>query len=382
LRGCRCVSRKDADIHTRYRSKIWIRELLGGAVQPSLPAVVGALLIATVLFVCCLTLLTPDLLGAADCGYFMVNWRDDYAYLTSAVLHITRGDSSKQMIAVIGASASRESIATGDYFAGLMEEKLGQPFNVHQLTAGGLTHWEAAAVADCIAEHVRGVVVLEVSPGKMALPIRMFEGLVRQPRLALDSKAFDDEARLAGIKLPRRTGNFFLDHHGFFSARPAAVLNLLRGPVVPDFHQAETWRPISEEEWLKAEEALRQRIEGYAENSQRNFQVVERTIAQLREAGGIHVVLLEAVQNPRADQIMRDSPESRKSLEAYERDIRAFVKAWNVPYLNINAEAQLVPSEFIDTSHLRDAKAAERYTRVLASHLASLISSEQTDQEG
>ncbi len=340
------------------------------------------MLVAVVLFLCCVALLTQDLLAGAGCGYFMADWKDDYAYLTCTVLQAARIESPEPAIALIGASALRESIAGAEYLAGLMTEELGQNFRVLPLTAAGLTHWEASAIADRIAGRVQGVVVLEVSPGKMALPQGFFEDLVRQPRLALDAGAFDEEAHRAGIALPRRTGNFFLDHHGFFSARPWAVLNLVKGPVVPDLHQARTWRVLSEDEWAMAEASLRQRIGGYAENGPRNFEVMGRTIACLREAGGIQVVLLESVRNPRADRIMRDSPECREALTMYEKDVRAHAETWGVPYLDMTAEAELAPGEFIDTSHIWDTDAAKRYTHVLAAHLTALIKNPHTGKEG
>ena len=363
-------------------SRRWLSELAAGAFHPSLPALVGAVVVAAVLLLSCVTLLTQDLLAGADCGYFMADWKDDYAYLTCTVLQAARTDSPKPAIALIGASALRESIAGADYLAGLMTEGPGREFRVLPLTAAGLTHWEAAAIADRIAGRVQGMVVLEVSPGKMALPQGFFEDLVRQPRLALDSAAFDEEARLAGIALPRRTGNFFLDHHGFFSARPWAVLNLVKGPVVPGLHQARTWRVLSEDEWANAEASLRQRIGGYTENGPRNFEVMGRTIARLRDAGGFQVVLLESVRNPRADRIMRDSPECSKALTMYENDVRTHAETWGVPYLDITAEAELAPGEFIDTSHIWDTDAAKRYTRVLAAHLAAFMKNPQTGREG
>ena len=173
-------------------SRRWLSELAAGSFHPSLPALVGTVLVAAVLLLSCVTLLTQDLLAGADCGYFMADWKDDYAYLTCTVLQAARTDSPKPAIALIGASALRESIAGADYLAGLMTEGPGREFRVLPLTAAGLTHWEAAAIADRIAGRVQGMVVLEVSPGKMALPQGFFEDLVRQPRLALDSAAFDD----------------------------------------------------------------------------------------------------------------------------------------------------------------------------------------------
>ncbi len=359
----------------------WLSELAAGAFHPSLPALLGALLVAAVLFLSCITLLTQDLLAEANCGYFMVDWKDDYAYLTCTVLQEARDNSPEPVIALIGASALRESIAGADDLAGLMKEELGRKVRVVPLTAAGLTHWEAAAIADLVAGHMQGVVILGVSPGKMALPRGFFEDLVRQPRLALDSSAFDEEADLAGIALPRRTGNFFLDHHGFFSARPSAVLNLVTGPVVPDLHQARTWRILSEDEWANAEISLLGRVGGYTENGTRNFEVMGRTIERLRGAGGIQPVLLESVRNPRADQVMRDSPACREALTRYEEDVLAYAAAWDVPYLDITAEAELTPASFIDTSHIWDMDAAKRYTRVLASHLAALIKNTQLDRE-
>lgn len=374
----RLTSTEDGENRSPRR---WLCELTAGAFHPSLPALLGALLVAAVLFLSCVALLTQDLLAEANCGYFMVDWKDDYAYLTCTTLQAARRSSPEPVIALIGASALRESIAGADELAGLMEEALGRTVRVVPLTAAGLTHWEAAGIAGLVAGHLQGVVILEVSPGKMALPRGFFEDLVRQPRLALDSGVFDYEAGLAGIGVPRRTGNFFLDHHGFFSARPTAVLNLMTGPVIPDLHQARTWRSLSEDEWAKAETSLFHRVGAYPENGACNFEVMGRTIERLREAGGIQPVLLESVRNPRADQIMRDSPACREALTRYEEDVRAYAAAWDVPYLDITAEAELTPEAFIDTSHLWDMDAAKRYTRVLASHVAALMKNTQIDRE-
>nr|HPJ98605.1 hypothetical protein [Candidatus Hydrogenedentota bacterium] len=64
-----------------------------------------------------------------------------------------------------------------------------------------------------------------------------------------------------------------------------------------------------------------------------------------------------------------------------EEDVLAYAAAWDVPYLDITAEAELTPASFIDTSHIWDMDAAKRYTRVLASHLAALIKNTQLDRE-
>ena len=128
--------------------------------------------------------------------------------------------------------------------------------------------------------------------------------------------------------------------------------------------------------------APRPRTGGYTENGPRNIEVMERAIARRRAEDGFKVVLVETVRTTRADRHMRDSPECSKALTMYENDVRTHAETWGVPYLDITAEAELAPGEFIDTSHIWDTDAAKRYTRVLAAHLAAFMKNPQTGREG
>jgi len=354
-----------------------LREFVHGATKPSLPALVGALAVAVFLFLLCVTLITPDLLATKGYRYVLVNPGDEYACLTSEVLRVGRFPSCDLTVAVIGSSTTREAISDADHLEQLLLEKTKRSVTVYVLATGGLNHWEAVCVLDCIRDRFRGLVVLEVSPVKLSLERDHLRGFAEKPRLALDSSAFDEEVRLAGLEVPRRVNNYFLDHYQFFVARPGALLNLVNGPVQPKFHFAEHWRPPTEQEWERAVRHLASWQKTYRDNRDANLGVYARLIRRLRERDGNDIVLLEAVCNPRASAVILSTPEAKQLHEEYKADITRFARENNVAYWDLSAAAQLVPEDFVDHHHIRSPEVRRRYTEALAARLGDrLIKSE------
>src|SRR5450432_636302 len=83
---------------------------LRAAIRPSRLATGGAIVVAALLLVASCLLFTEKRVSELKPGALMLNERDEYAYLTSQVLHIAHADKEKLSVLVFGDSAIREAI--------------------------------------------------------------------------------------------------------------------------------------------------------------------------------------------------------------------------------------------------------------------------------
>jgi len=97
----------------------------------------GTLGVALTIFLLFVTLLTPELLATKGYGYFFAKPTDDYAYLTSETLRISKTAPPHQGIVLMETSNIQEAVYA-KYLEQLLQEKTKQPMTVYKLTAGGL----------------------------------------------------------------------------------------------------------------------------------------------------------------------------------------------------------------------------------------------------
>src|SRR5262249_28152763 len=143
-------------------------------------------------------------------------------------------------------------------------------------------------------------------------------------RLALSSAAFDDETRRLGLPVPRRWGNFFLDHFFFLAAREDAILRLTRKPVEAARHPADRIDPWDQQQWKMKWKSIAGWVDIYEKNRKVNFPVYERMISGLREGGNVRIALLEGVQNPKLDASADDPAEVMRVRNQYRQDVQRF----------------------------------------------------------
>lgn len=349
---------------------------LDGATQPSLPALVGTLGVAVIIFGLMLTLLTPDLMATKGYGYLLTDPTDDYAYLTSETLRIRKAASSQTSVAVLGNSFFQEALEASSLEREL-QDQTHQPITVYKLTAGGLFLWEELCILDNLPQQFQGMVVLQMEPAFLAFEReRLKGGITRHSRLALYCPAFDEEMQLARVSPPQWTGNYFIDHYKFFVARlPALLKNLLTGPVPWSDHNAEQWRLPTKLQWERAVKNLGQWQQSYHAYRTANFGVYARLLQRLHRSGQIQVALVEILVNPRARSLVFASSDTKSLYEEYQADMKRFAQEMNVPYLDFTDTTELHAHDFIDHIHLKSSQARQRYTVELARRLAEILRS-------
>jgi hypothetical protein len=354
------------------REREWLKEFVAGATQPSVGAMGGALGVAFACFMACALFLTPGLLASNDYGYFLANEEDEYAWLTCELLRLRQLPEPLLGVGLVGSSSIREAISDANDIARHLQDTASRPIDVVCLNASGLRLWEKAQVCYCLEQCLRGVVLIQIDPLDLSFDRESHSSFVRHPRLAAGFETFDEELREAGMPVPRRMGNYFLDNYGFFVARPGIVLNLLTGPKRANTHLAETWRQISTEETKAAIERHKQNWKTYERNREANFETYRRITARL-QAKGIEVVLLEGVRNREYDAEVFDTPELRSWHDLYNREVRQFAEELGITYLDLHDEAGLTGSDFVDTAHIRSSSARERFTQALSIRLGELM---------
>jgi len=359
---------------TRKFSTIW-HEFIQAATQPSLPALLGTLGVALTITILLVTLLTPDLLATKGYGYFLDSPTDNYAYLTSETLRISKTAPLKNYnVILMGASNIQEAVYA-DYLEQLLRQQTQQPINVYKLTAGGLFLWEEICILDRVREHFQGLVVLQIAPSRLALDRAHLKkgGISKHSRLALYCPLFDQEMRFAGIEPPQWIGNYFIDHYEFYIVRlPSLLRNLMMGAVQWSPQNAEKWRPPTQKQWNRAMSYLTEWQQEYHKYRAANFEVYRRLIQHLRERD-IEIAFLEIVRNPAAEAIIYKKPEVINIFSEYQNDLKKFAQDMQVPYWDLTAAADLDAKDFIDHVHLKKPKARRRYTALLAQQISKIV---------
>ena len=359
------------------------REFLDGATKPSFPALLGTLSVAIIIFLLFVILLTPDFLATKGYGYFFGGPADNYAYLTSETLRISKTAQPQQKsIILMGASNIKEAVKA-KYLERLLQDKTKQPITVYNLTAGGLFLWEEICLLDKIRNRFRGIVVLQIAPARrLALDRAHLKGsITRHSRLAMYCPKFDEEMRLAGVSKPQWIGNYFLDFYKFFVARlPALLKNLVNGPVTWHAQNAQNWRPPTQKEWKRSVDSIVKWQKTYHENRAINFEVYRRLIRYLRKSG-IEIAFLEVIRNPAAEAIIFAKPEVVKIYQEYQSDVIKFTQEMKIPYWDLAKFANLKQEDFIDQVHLKKDKARRRYTAILATRITDMLSTQKQFKE-
>jgi hypothetical protein len=353
--------------------KRYWREFLRGATTPSAPALLGACSVCVLLFLLCLAFVTESLLASLPSGSFMTDAKDEFALLTGRSLALERGTPSGPGLVILGSSASREAFCVPGDLQAMLAEATGGPVWAENLSCGGLNLWEIVTVLGNVPPEFRGVVAVEISPNTLSTGTGSLRKSLRSPRPALDASALYDEALILGSEVPRRTGNFFLDHYKFFVSRPLAIANLVFRPVEPVRHFAAGWTPPTPGEWDRAVGNIGRWRTAYVERSGLALGVLGRAVSRLRAGGDVRVLFVEALTNPAAmDQIM-DSDEAREVRRLYLRDVAALADSLGCGYWDPMRTVELPPSDFIDQNHLKSDAARRRVSTALAVRVAPLF---------
>lgn len=360
-------------LHNHYRG--YLREFIDGATKPSLAALFGTLGVAGIVFLTCLTVITPKFMATTGYGYFMTNPVDEFAYLTSETLRIVNTHPQNISVILVGTSSTREALAGTHDLEQLLAAKIQQPVNVYDLTSGNLNHWEAVCLLDSLRGHFRGVAILEISALMLAYGRDRLQTIAEQPRLALDCPAFTEELRLARITVPTTSTNYFLRHYKFFISRSHAILlNLIRGPVTRNPNKIAGWGAPPAQRRKMGRQRFLEVLDVYQTHSPPNFAVYQRMMAASQANGQAKVALVEALRNPEIDEIIfTTKPVGKQVYAEYQATVTQFAQHNAVPYWDIGSVAHFKSTDFSDHTHLQSPTARKQYTEMLATHLAELL---------
>ncbi len=348
-----------------------------GLFQPSLGALLGTLAVACGLFAACVFGITPQFIGAGGYRYFTSGPIDTYANLTAEVLHLRATGFAEPPLLVLGASSMREAVADPSE----LSRGFATPVEPHLLSAGSLSIWEMAVVLEQLPERLEGIVAVELSPRRLALPPDRVQALLTSPNFPLHSDWVDARARADGLAVPARKSSYFLEHFRFFVARPGMLSNVISGPVEPRRHFAETWRVPTADEFERIRSTAGRWTGGYAEHRDFNLAFYRDLVARLRSRGAL-VAFVESLSNPEVDSVVFADPTARETLEQYRRDADALAAELGVPLLRPGERAALDPSDFHDHTHLRVMPARERFTAALAEELARNFAADVSGSAG
>ncbi len=366
-------------------AKQCVKELWRGISCPSWGGLMGTLGVAAAWMGLCLWGITPSLIhDPRYTAYFEADQRDGFARLTAHTLRLAQQRPAEDSVVILSDSSGREAIEIKDLEKDLLAE-MGRPIRVEMLAANGLSQWGQVAITDVIRDHVKGVVLLEISPQMLATgkePATEYERWV-----AVESDAFREELRRAGAAPPPNWGNYFLDNYRFFVARTECVRYLLPGyapPSEPNEHPTDTEhaRPWAPWRYRKAHGMAYDWIESYAANRDMNLGIYQRMIQRLRPdplQGQIKVAFYETIENPFLANLARSVDEERYRDLHYAPDMHAFEQANCVPCFSCGPEAGLTMGDFWDPFHMMSETGRARYTELLAQHVAVLLQSPVED---
>ena len=344
-------------------ARIFLKALVG----PSWGGVLGTIAVAAGLLAACFLLVTPARLARLDVGYLLQDRRDDFAYVSWRAFRIAEAGPQPGAVALLGASSMLHGITSEADVAAIVRERAGMKVPVYDLTAGGLSPWEAASVMDLVGADFAGVIVLGIGAELLATPPSELEGLRRHPRLAFTTAAFDEELRVAGFAPVHASGNYFLDNSQFFTARIGVIGRLATGPIEHARHT--DWRTsLDAKAWRFQIDRVSAWIrDGYPAHARATLDVFARLIARARARGRVRVALLVTPINPNALAEFDPGVDER-----FMADASAFAARHGAELWRLDAEAGLRPEEFDDWCHLGDNDGRARYTRALARHIAAL----------
>jgi hypothetical protein len=335
------------------------------------PRLIGALLIATVLLISSVLFLSPNLITGSFGKYVLRDELDDYGFASKSVYELRSQLTKVDGLALIGTAAMREGLLLAPQTSDLLKSHLQKDIKVIPLMTGGQSGLEMAALAVEAASKINGVIVLGVSPSRLAANPAELASLVRNPRLAFQSKAFEEEAKANGHIPTTRFGLYSLDNYQFFVARYWFLLrNLIVGPINDwNMHPYLNLEQKDEVAWLVDAKKLKDRLANYDAYADKNLQSYDRLLVRLKDFPNVKVVLLDIPLNPRTiNEVM-----GINFYSAHRKRIAEFAKKHAVSYVNVNDINSLTENDFQDWSHIRSSRAQKEITEHLLKTVRLLL---------
>ena len=329
---------------------------------------IATVVLATFVFV------SPTTIRAETYLYFSADPKDDYLYITSRVLERRRSEPDGPAVVLLGGSSVGSSLTGPDDLGRRVALRTGFEPTVYDYCAGNLTTWEMAGLLAEFGSDFDGVVLIGLSPYTLAdgldrsvMGREYLSQLVRHPRVGFTSEVFDEEARLAGLEVPRRTGIYAVDNFDFFVSRRSVLIANLRDGMEEFERRPYVGRePFGRPYWRVVEDAFTILEASYRDRVAEHLEIVSRMRERMPRAS---FAILVPPLHPRQ---MRN-PTTRAFLHSYREDLERFAETWGMALIDVSARAELRDSDFLDPGHLRLPSAQERATEVLADGVASLF---------
>ena len=348
-------------------------EFIQGATRPSLGSLIVAAVVTAVLFASCFIFITPELMGSEAHRYFAVNKLDAHNCASSArAQRLSCLELSQPAVFILGTSSDRQALTSTGQLAHLIADQSNITPSVQDLTMAGETHWEMAALTDMLPERFDGVVLLGLGTGppRFLLPVEELEGLLKRPRVGFVSKGFDHEVRLAQLRIPERTGNYFWDNRSFFASRlPYLFWNLVTVPVDRMKYVVLNKIRVPVFDLDLQVQQMKEQLADYDERAEEGLGVFARIGEKVARRGRVAVVIVQSPVNP--EFIARAW--GSEFYEHHRRYVRKYAQQHGMLYWDLNDAAALTSDDFYDGFHLRSPQAQLRYTTVLAEELAELL---------
>jgi hypothetical protein len=346
-----------------------------GLTRPSLLSLGIAALVIVSIVAAGFCLITPDLMAGNAIGYFARSSRDDDAFVTSRVLALARSTDQRPLVAIIGASATRESFGSGDDLAKTIREVTGVDAEVEILATGRQGPLEHAAILDAIRSPRPTIVVIGVGPSRFTGSAAELAESQTKPRLGFRADVLNDEARRLGFPLFVPSGIYALDNMSFVIPRiPAFLLNTaFRGPQGQKEHRYTGKMP--EKQFDAQRNRIRQRLNHYEENFSMNKGIFDRIIARNMVPKRFAIILVEAPINP-------DFLDSEHLNMFYEEHVSRMIDLateLGVPYWTLAMDVGIQSSDFYDWTHVNNLDTKSRLRTELVERIALTLETMQAD---
>lgn len=303
--------------------------------------------------------------------------RDSFTYVSWTVGHAKQTPPEGPAVYLLGGSAAREAIVSGQGLAADVAELGGPQITAYDLGSNNQNFAESLAVIDNVpntpAWVLVGVNLGRFTPSKEE-NVNQVEGrefLLKSPALqefVVDQ--WDVSERDAATIIPGSLA-YLTD----LSNRKLEALlggGSLRHTYQPHVYRADKVRSDERKEEL-VNKWLQQRYPVYALNLDDNLQILEALLARAQERE-LHVVLVElplneAIVNGRFDV----------AQEKYQGPVHELALRYDAAYVDFNNELSLPSSSFYDLSHLVEP-GREVWQHRLAQELVRLMNEDAAAQ--
>ena len=317
------------------------------------------------------SLVNPDRLARLPVGSLAANAAYEFGMMASRILQLQHIPAGQFTVVIIGASATREGITSFDDLGRRLSELVGEPVYVVPLVSGGQFHPDYLLLNDNLPDDFRGVVVADITPRHLSLPADIAADMIKRPRLPVSTSLQADALELLGASPPDEgIGNWFIDNHRFFAARPTILVSTVFPPQ-QTFRFVTDWRPPTPAEWERIEKRAYDWISDIAIANRRNVDLFNMSLRPIASRDGVSIVLLEPPRNPALVGESTKTPEIIAAEAGYLESIEELQRS--IPSYYFDSTGLPVPAEdFFDLMHIKTQSGREIFTNWLAESIADI----------